>query len=143
MCVGDLEVRPELVTSTAQSEVFSSLLFEMSVGSSIFDHIKPISNEFGIRGRMPRYKLGRYGPHSNDALSGLTSPSDVVANAPIKEQNTSRVHESIFDHDQAVVLVRSWLSSSNFAVKGSNRSQLQLSFRMTYCIVKRSTRLDH
>ena len=40
----------------------------MSETLSALDHIKPMSNEFGIRGRIPRYKLGRYGPHSNDAL---------------------------------------------------------------------------
>lgn len=59
------------------------------------DHIKPISNEFGIRGRMPRYRLGRYGPHSNDALLEVDSPSDVVANASIKVQNMSRISGNI------------------------------------------------
>jgi len=67
----------------------------MSGGLSALAHIKPISNEFGIRGRMPRYRLGRYGPHSNDALLEVDSPSDVVANASIKVQNMSRISGNI------------------------------------------------
>jgi hypothetical protein len=33
--------------------------------------------------------LGRYGPHSNDALLDVDSPSDAVANASIQAQNMS------------------------------------------------------
>ena len=70
------------------------------------DHIKPISNEFGIRGRIPRYRLGRYGPHSNDALLEIDSPSDVVANASIKVQNMSRISGNIVSYSQAVLHVQ-------------------------------------
>ena len=60
-------------------------------GSSALDHIKPISNDIGIRGRMPTYRLGRYGPHSSDALLEFGSSSDVVGNASTKAQSKSRI----------------------------------------------------
>jgi len=37
----------------------------------------------------PKYRLGRYGPHSNDALLDDDSPSDAFANASIQVQNMS------------------------------------------------------
>ena len=79
------------------------------------DHIKPISNEFGIRGRMPRYKLGRYGPHSNDALLKVDSPSDVVANASVMVQNMSRISGNIVSYSQGVLHVQLCVFKSGFA----------------------------
>ena len=72
----------------------------MSEGLSTLDHIKPISNEFGIRGRMPRYRLGRYGPHSNDALFDVDGPSDVFGNASTKAQKMSRVSGNMTRYSQ-------------------------------------------
>lgn len=91
MCAGDLEVWLQLVDRTVQLESSGCVLFKISEGSSALDHIKPISNEFGIRGRMPRYRFGRYGPHSNDALLDVDRSSRVVGNASIKVQNMSRM----------------------------------------------------
>jgi hypothetical protein len=59
------------------------------------DHIKPMSNEFGIRGRMPKYRLGRYGPHSNDMLLETDRPSDVVGNASLSAQMMTRMSGNI------------------------------------------------
>lgn len=59
------------------------------------DHINPISSEFGIRGRIPRYRLGRYGPHSNDELLQVGSSSDTAGNASIRAQNTSRTSSNM------------------------------------------------
>lgn len=91
MCVGDLEVWLRSVNRSVHSESFWCVLLEISEGLSALDHIRPISNEFGIRGRMPRYRFGRYGPHSNDALLEIDSPSDFTRRAPIKAQNMSRM----------------------------------------------------
>ena len=44
-----------------------------------------MSNEFGIRGLIPRYKLGRYGPHSKDAL--FASPPGLAEVAALKMHN--------------------------------------------------------
>lgn len=44
------------------------ILSAIVAGSSELDHIKPRSSESGLRGRMPKYRLGRYGPHSKDVL---------------------------------------------------------------------------
>ena len=81
-------------------ESFTRVLFEMSEGSSALDHIKPMSNEFGIRGRMPTYRFGRYGPHSNDALLGIRKSSIVAGNALVKAQSTSRMAGNIAEYSQ-------------------------------------------
>lgn len=54
-----------------------------------------MSNEFGIRGRMPRYRLGRYGPHSSDALLDDDSPSDGFGNALTNAHRMSRTSENM------------------------------------------------
>jgi hypothetical protein len=79
------------------------------------DHIKLISNEFGIRGRIPRYRLGRYGPHSNDALPEVDSPSDVVANASIKAKNMNRISGNMMSYSQGVLHVQLCVFKSSFA----------------------------
>lgn len=91
MCDVDLVVWLRSVDRTVQLKSSRCVLLEISEGLSALDHIRPISNEFGIRGRMPRYRLGRYGPHSNDALLEIDSPSDVARRAPIKAQNMKRM----------------------------------------------------
>jgi len=52
---------------------------------------------------MPRYRLGRYGPHSNDALLEVDSPSDVVEYASIKAQNMSEMSGNIARYSQRCV----------------------------------------
>ena len=94
----------------------------MSEGSSALDHIKPISKEFGIRGRMPRYRLGRYGPHSNDALLEVDSLSDVVANASIKGQKLSRMNANIVSYSQGVLHVQLCVFKSGLAGAGRDGS---------------------
>ena len=39
----------------------------------------------------PKYRLGRYGPHGNDALLDVDSSSDAVADASIQVQNMSGI----------------------------------------------------
>ena len=34
----------------------------------MLDHSSPVNSDFGKRGRTPKYKFGRYGPHNNDAF---------------------------------------------------------------------------
>jgi len=108
-----------------QLESFRCILFEISRGLSALDHIKPISNEFGIRGRMPRYRLGRYGPHSNDALLEVHSPSDVAGNASIKAQNMSRLDDSIARYSRPCI----FKSSTARAARDSDYT----SFPHYYC----------
>ena len=80
-----------------------------------------MSNEFGVRGRMPRYRLVRYGPHNNDALLEADTPSDVVANASIKAQNMSRVSGNIVRYSQGVH-VQPCVFKSNTAGAARNSS---------------------
>ena len=97
MCVGDLEIWPKLAGRTVQLKSSYYVLFEISDGLSALDHIQPIINDFGIRGRMPRYKLGRYGPHSNDALFEVDSPSNIIV------QNMSRTNGNIVRYSRPYV----------------------------------------
>jgi len=34
----------------------------------MLDHNSPVSRDFGKRGLTPKYRFGRYGPHSNEAF---------------------------------------------------------------------------
>ncbi len=61
--------------------------------SSALDHIKPISKESGMRGRMPKYRLGRYGPQRNDTLLALELSSQPVWYASIN--NMTRMRRNI------------------------------------------------
>lgn len=115
MCAGDLAVWPALVDKTAQLEASWCVLFEISEGLSALDHIRPISNDFGIRDRMPRYRLGRYGPHSNDALLCVDGPSDVIGNgnASIKAQNMSRMSCTMARYRQPCIFTSRAARDSN------------------------------
>ena len=129
MCVGDLKIWPKLVDRIMRLESSRCVLFEISEGLSALDHIKPISNEFGIRGRIPRYKLGRYGPHSSDALLEVDTSSDVVGNASIKAQILSRMSSNIARCTWACI------SKSRTVGAARDSSWLHLVFRMTHCIM--------
>lgn len=70
--------------------------------SSRFPHIKPAIKGFSdILGRMPRYRFGRYGPHSKDALfvdtvSAATCVGGRIAKTSARSdggRNISRHHE--------------------------------------------------
>lgn len=46
------------------------VLLSRAVLLSPFAHIKPIRKVSGTCGRMPKYKLGRYGPHVQTDVAG-------------------------------------------------------------------------
>lgn len=74
----------------------AGVFFETSEGSSTLDHIKPMSNEFGIRGRRPTYKFGRNGPHSNEALPEIGEGSFTVAEKTLaKAQSASKADRNM------------------------------------------------
>jgi len=88
-----------------------------------------MSNEWGIRGRMPRYRLGRYGPHSNEALLKTDSPSDAGRNASMEAQNMSRMNGNIARYSQPCILK----PSNAEAARDSN--WLYLVLPITRCMV--------
>lgn len=49
------------------------VLLSRAVLLSPFAHIKPIRRVSGTCGRMPKYKLGRYGPHVQTDVAGSVS----------------------------------------------------------------------
>lgn len=59
-----------------------------------------MSNDCGIRGRMPRYRFGRYGPQSNDELLKVNCPSEVIVHGSIKAQNMNRISGNIASYSQ-------------------------------------------
>ena len=57
-----------------------------------------MSNELGMRGRIPRYKFGRYGPHNNDALFASSWLLAVNCEVVMAVQSKSRISEDMMKY---------------------------------------------
>ena len=57
-----------------------------------------MSNELGTRGRIPRYKFGRYGPHNNDALFASNGPVAVNCKVVMTVQSKSRISKDMMKY---------------------------------------------
>jgi len=62
----------------------------------MLDHSSPVSRDFGRRGRTPKYRLGRYGPHNNEAF-------EAEEIALRREGGRSAVTKRVKNRDNAMV----------------------------------------
>ena len=71
----------------------------------MLDHSSPVRRELGRRGRTPKYRLGRYGPHSREAFEAaeIAFSSDGGTSAEtvrIRIRDNARVQRSRIARDE-------------------------------------------